>query len=161
MVVVGGKPLKRLAEELGCSPFLIRRRFIEWCELNGKDYEDYKVTEWTVSKGRLIPNVVVLVPKEAEEWIRQNVNDRRIRNSYKVLKRGKNAHHNLRGNIVTASAFARRLGVSHNKVLREFKWWCYIHKRKKEEFYKPGVGYVLPKEFVEYMKELVKKFKGV
>ena len=61
---------------------------------------------------------------------------------------------------MTITDLSRRLGVTVDKVKREFKWWCYIHGKDPLDFYKPPT-YKLPKEFVEYMDQLVKKLGEV
>jgi len=58
---------------------------------------------------------------------------------------------------LTASALARELNVSPHTVVREFKWWCNLNGKHKADFYRPRVGYELPREFVEYMEQLVRK----
>ena len=153
------KPLQQLARELNRSPSLIRKRFKEWCELSGRNYYDYKkFLLRETPDGKKFPCAMVFVPKEAEEWIRKNLNDKRFGNNYKVMRRGSNLRKKL--DVVTIRTLAEKLGVSVHKVSREFKWWCYIHGKDPHDFYKPGIGYVLPAEFIEYMEQLVKKLEG-
>ena len=62
--------------------------------------------------------------------------------------------------IITAVDLSRKYGIKADRIRREFKWWCYYHNKDPRDFYRPGVGYILPAEFIEYMEQLVKKLEG-
>ena len=61
----------------------------------------------------------------------------------------------VRGEAMTITDLSRRLGVTVDKVKREFKWWCYYRNKRPDEFFYPGIGYILPEEFITWFEETV------
>ena len=165
MGVVEGKPLKRLAEELGIPYHKAQYLFHKWCKLNNRrssEFHEVELMPSSRSSSGVVPVVRTYVPSEAERWIRERLKRPVITgplghkwSNKKVLER------KLGRKITTIADLSRRLGIRAERVKREFKWWCYIHGKNPHDFYRPGVGYMLPEGFVEYMEQLVKKFREV
>ena len=150
-----------LAKEIGHSKSWVLKLFRLWCELQGVDERKYMKTK--LRKGNsasgLVPLQYYEIPQKAAKWIKRRAKEgrqirrERIKKSMELRYMGR----------VTISGLARELGVSSDKIKREFLWWCwdnfrYDKKKVKEKFYFGGIGYILPEEFVEYMREFAKEY---
>lgn len=51
---------------------------------------------------------------------------------------------------MNARELADELGVKRRAVCRLFKVWCEARGLNPHDFFTPGKGYSLPKEFIEY-----------
>ena len=157
------KTIKELAEELNVSYQKVQYLFHKWCKKNGRHPSEYHEIELIPARSAsgFVPRKKALVPAEAERWIRMIVNRPSwpgpIGQTWSIKEKMRKK---LGREIITTTDLARKYGIRADKVRREFKWWCYIHNKNPHDFYKPGVGYVLPAEFIEYMEQLVKKLGG-
>lgn len=59
--------------------------------------------------------------------------------------------------LITTVALAKKYGVKPRTVRQAFKWWCDRYGYDRYDFYRPGFGFILPKEFVEWFEEMIEK----
>ena len=151
-------PALKVAEMLGICPETVRGRFRQWCEKHGKRYEDFIRWERRKVRNGKTDHIfvrVLYIPEEAVEWIREVVVIGRLPgNSFslreRMLKR-------LDNPTVTMRDISEKYGISIRKVRREFRWWCHLNGKNPWDYWVPGLGYVAPKEFVEYFEQVSMK----
>jgi len=150
-----------LAKDWGCTSEWVVKLFKRWCKERGIDPHVYLRTGYTVSATQVRPVRYYDIPSEAVEWIKRRVLSPRKFRSASI----KEALRRKRGGIITIPVLAKEIGVSPVRLRREFFWWCWsVHGYDKdkvvEKYYRGGVGYVLPKEFVKYIIKNADKFRA-
>jgi len=150
-----------LAKEIGRSKGWVLKMFRLWCELQGIDERKYMKTELREgnSVSGFVPTQYYDIPQKAVVWIRRRSKEGRLIRRERIKERLRLRYENN----ITISKLARELGISPDKIKREFLWWCwdnfrYDKKEVRKKFYFGGIGYVLPEEFVEYMREFAKEY---
>ncbi|MFA4641523.1 hypothetical protein [Pyrococcus kukulkanii] len=59
--------------------------------------------------------------------------------------------------VITTIDLARETGLSRHFVRREFHRWCLKRGESPHQYFYPGVGFVLPREFVEEVREYARR----
>jgi transposase-like protein len=154
LLLDGARTTVDIGRELGVPADMVRRAFIRWCRLNGVNYYDYVVLiRRKVEAGELYYKLV-LIPNEAVEWVKNDVMSRRGR---LPGNKGANLRMKLGDRVITVTDVARKFGISRRWTLREFKRWCERNGKTSGDFFRQGLGYLVPEEFIEHIRTLVEK----
>ncbi len=136
---LGHYTVKQLAEEFGMDSKNVRWHVREWFRRTGRIPEDFFRP---VLEGDKVIWQYVL-PGEFRAYLKKKA----IGFRSGCYRNGAMTHRDI---VATAKLIAERYGVPAKKVRRDFRWWCESRGLNPYNFYKPGIGYDLPDEFVEW-----------
>jgi len=150
------KPLADVARELGVPVSTARVYFYKWCRAMGVSHEDFIVVKFVKAKNRsgIVPKRIQYVPDEAVGWMRWRMGAKFPPGRTFSLKAKLKQRF---GDVVTVTDLAAKYGINPRRVRREFKWWCVSRGYDPYDFYRPGLGYALPEEFIEWFGRVVKR----
>ena len=151
-----GTTYKELARETGSSYYRVLYWFRKWCELNGYHPSEFHKIEVVQTPMGIVPRTRTIVPPEAAEWVRKKLkNPPRSGPTMKTWSSKKIVEKQLKRKIITTADLSKKYGIRMDRIRREFKWWCYYRNKKPGEFFHPGIGYILPEEFIAWFEETV------
>lgn len=138
--------LTYVMKRFGLSSKYARKYLRMWCELTDHSVEEFYVPPSQGNKkGRFY------LPEEFVRWLEEYLT--KVPSSYRRKKYFLELKKGL--GVKTLADLARELGLNPKLLRREFNWWCEMHGVNKAELWHPGIGYVIPSEFEEYVKKVV------
>ena len=136
---LGYYTVRQLAEETGMSDKGVRWHARTWFRWAGRKPEEF--FQPVVEGNRIVWQYVL--PEEFRAYLKKKALG--FRSGH--YRNGAMTH---KGIIITATVLAERYGIPAKKIRRDFRWWCEANGLDPLDFYKPGLGYDLPEEFIRW-----------